>query len=494
MTQRTSSHRIATRVPWPALALALALSLPWAGAWLAGCSQKSTDDPGQSTAEAPAPLVPANTANTANQTAPALDTPASAAAGEPASPSVEPVPEPEPEPAPVPGQDFIAEAAMLYRVVACAGDGEIPGHLDAKVVSRHCALLDERKEQYRARYVGRAKDFIAGLRPSGLPHVVVYPFGGGDLISALVAFPDAIEITTLSLEHGGDPRRVRDLARPALSSSLAAIRGQIGGMLSVSNNTSKNLSSSHQNLLPAQLSSFLIALAVHDYTPTRVRYFTLEDDGSVHYLEEAEIATMQDQRARKLKGDWTQPNFSPAFSNVEIEFRPRGSGPDMPVRIHRHLAANLGDKSLAENPAVMRHLEARGRIAAMTKAASYLLWRTDFATIRDYLLGNMVWMLSDSTGVPPFYARRAGMKQTTLGRFTSSFLEAPEQHNEAFRKLWASQPYRALPFRFGYVDSESRPHLLITEPAATAKPIRSPERSPGPDAKKTASPPSNTAN
>ncbi len=36
-----------------------------------------------------------------------------------------------------------------------------------------------------------------------LPEAVVYPFGGGDLLSALAAYPDAAEYTTLSLELAG---------------------------------------------------------------------------------------------------------------------------------------------------------------------------------------------------------------------------------------------------------------------------------------------------
>jgi hypothetical protein len=134
------------------------------------------------------------------------------------------------------------------------------------------------------------------------------------------------------------------------------------------------------------------------------------------------------------------------------------------VRVHRHIAANLHDSKLEPGKGVLAHLEAKGRVSAMTKAASYLLWRGDFSEIRDYLLTNMDFMISDSTGIPPAYARKAGMVQTTLGRFESSFLNAPERHNEAFRELWAKQKYRKLTFRFGYVDSLKRAHLLITQP------------------------------
>ena len=34
-----------------------------------------------------------------------------------------------------------------------------------------------------------------------------------------------------------------------------------------------------------------------------------------------------------------------------------------------------------------------------------------------------------------------------------------------FRALWRSQPYRKLPFRFGYVDTDKQAHLVITRPA-----------------------------
>ena len=42
--------------------------------------------------------------------------------------------------------------------------------------------------------------------------------------------------------------------------------------------------------------------------------------------------------------------------------------------------------------------------------------------IRGYILDHLAWMLSDSTGVPPLYARKAGMIQETYGRYTGAFL------------------------------------------------------------------------
>src|SRR6266850_3943530 len=92
-------------------------------------------------------------------------------------------------PAPVqPGADFVAETRVLYRIAACAGDAAIPAALQP-AVDRHCHSITPYLETFRAKYLGDARAWFIAREPKDLPHTVVYPFGGGDLISALVPFP-----------------------------------------------------------------------------------------------------------------------------------------------------------------------------------------------------------------------------------------------------------------------------------------------------------------
>jgi hypothetical protein len=295
---------------------------------------------------------------------------------------------------------------------------------------------------------------------------VVYPFGGGDLLSALVAFPDATEITTISLELAGDPRRLRTLSPDALERSLGALRSEIGGLISVGSNTSENLSHQQRNDLPGQVSSFLLGLVAGGYEPVAMRYFTLDDAGAIHYLDQGEIDEI-DREAKKtqprsLKHDWQSPSFSHAFANVELQYRKPG---EAQIRVHRHIGWNLGDPYLGKHPEVIRHLEKKGAVTLLTKGASYLLWRGDFSVIRNYMLDHLAWMLSDSTGIPPAFTRRAGMIQETYGHYDGAFLEGTdERHDDAFISLWKSQKTRRLPFRFGYVDKEKQAHLVVTRP------------------------------
>jgi len=393
-----------------------------------------------------------------------------AAATQAAAPSTTLAPKPQPaSPAPAlagGGQDFTKEARLLFRVAACSGNDPVPAPL-AATVDAHCKALLPLMDLYKKKYVEGAQAFLVNLQPKGIPTTIVYPFGGGDLLSALTTYPGLSEVTTLSLEHAGDPRRIDNIDAKKLEDSLMRLRKGISGLLSLSDSTSENLMQLQRGEIPGQLAFFLIGLAIHDQEPTGLRYFRVEPDGTPHYITEADIQAVEGQHARNLNTVWKSPDFSVAFSNAELTFKPKGAA-EGTLRVHRHIAANLMDGPLAKDPRVLKHLEAKGRVTAMTKAASYILWSTGFVKIRNYLLANMEFMVSDSTGIPPRYATKAGFVQETYGTFSGPFLEANTHDAESFCELWNAQPKRALPFRYGYVDVIRQNHLLVTKRAPPA--------------------------
>jgi hypothetical protein len=361
--------------------------------------------------------------------------------------------------------DFIADARLYYRVVACKGTDPLPATLDAPVIEKHCAEMAKRYERFTEKYVTPAQAFFAQLRPATLPTTVVYPFGGGDLASALVTYPDAKEITTISLEHAGDPTRVAKLEKKSqLNASLAAYRAAIYGLLTLNDSTSENMRKLEKGGIPGQLSFHLTGMAALGYEPVSLKFIRLQDDGTIHYLTQTDFDALAKKKAKKKKGGWVDTDFSEAYTNMELSFRRVGDA-KAPVVVHRHFAWNLGDKGFRDS-ALEKHLLAKGKVAALTKAASYLIWGGGFSGIRDYLLANMTWMASDATGIPPRHAKKAGFEQVTYGTFMGPFLEEADPNIGAeMAKLWASQPRRKLPFRYGYPDSESNLHLMITKPA-----------------------------
>jgi hypothetical protein len=365
--------------------------------------------------------------------------------------------------------DFISDAKLFYRVVACGGTASpsaepLPATIDAATVQAHCAEMAKRFQHYTEKYVAPARAFFAPLRPAAVPTTVVYPFGGGDLGSALVTFPDAREITTISLEHAGDPTRLAKLDKKELRAALAAYRDASEGLLALYDSTSENMRKLEHGGIPGQLSFHITGMAALGFEPVSLKFITLDPDGKVHHLTSAEIDALASKKARRVKGNWVDTDFSEAFTHMELTFRKAGD-PRAPLIVHRHFAANLANKAFKDSP-LHKHLIAKGKFSAMTKAASYLLWLDGFSEIRDLLLANMAWMASDSTGVPPRFARKAGFVQITYGSFTGPFLEeADKATGEAMAKLWSSQPHRKLAFRYGYPDASTNLHLMITQPA-----------------------------
>jgi hypothetical protein len=361
------------------------------------------------------------------------------------------------------GADFLGDAKLFYRVVACGGTDPLPPSIDAATVEAHCAEMARRYQHYTEKYVTPARVFFGPLRPATVPTTVIYPFGGGDLGSALVTFPDAREITTISLEHAGDPTRLAKLDKKQLRAALGAYRDASEGLLALYDSTSENMRKLERGGIPGQLSFHITGMTALGFEPVSLKFFTLGPDGTVHYLTAAEIEALAPKKAKKVKGGWVDTDFSEAFNNMELTFRKAGD-PGAPLVVHRHLAANLANQAFKGSP-LHKHLLAKGKFSAMTKAASYLMWADSFSEIRDFLLANMVWMASDSTGVPPRFAKKAGFTQTTYGTFTGPFLEeADRSTGEAMAKLWASQPHRKLPFRYGYPDANANLHLMITQP------------------------------
>ena len=97
----------------------------------------------------------------------------------------------------------------------------------------------------------------------------------------------------------------------------------------------------------------------------------------------------------------------------------------------------------------------------MTKAATHLLWNDHFTLIRGWLVDHTDWMVSDSTGIPPGSRSPAGYMQDTYGTFDgpAPFGTPDARDASDLKHLFASEPTRDLPFRYGYPDkARSRPH------------------------------------
>jgi hypothetical protein len=293
-----------------------------------------------------------------------------------------------------------------------------------------------------------------------VPKKVVYPFAGGDLSTALTVYPDADEITTLSLEPAGDPRSLAVLQGKDLTKALAKVQYELRFLYKVNfSNTLNMIEAMRGGALPTELIFGLSALKLHGFELVALRYFNLGEDGSLQYLTDDDVRKAPDPAKKGTAG---KRNL--VFANAEVRFRRPGGR----VQVWRHIRKNLGDRTskgigdgLAADGRTIKHLEAKGPVAGMTKAASYLLSWDSFSIIRGYLLKNVMWMVSDATGVAPKWGKPAGFEYETYGMFERPHISAGEAIAKDWRAEFAAQQPRPLPFRFGYHDKSAKNHLII---------------------------------
>ncbi len=399
--------------------------------------------PQSESASAPLPVVTAQ----ASASAPVPELSAPVASSDPSLIPAPPAPEP-----PLAGEDFVAQARTLFRVAACGPVGDVPSRFDAAVVTAHCDELRHAYDDYTRGWVDIAQPFIAALRPSSLPRVAVYPFGGGDLAGALATFPDAAEITTISLEPAGDVRAIDTMPADRLGRELWAHRSHLERLFEKAHSRTDNLDKESKADLPGEIVFDLAALVVHKLEPVGLRYFRLRPDGSLLYVTAGDI-----------EGTKSSTELRALFTNVELRFRKLGE-PNATVQVLRHISYNLDDAHLGADPALLAHLSAKGKVAAMTKAASHLLWSDHFSIIRGWLAAHTDWMISDSTGIPPRVAVPAGFAEDAYGTFSgpAQFGLIDARDAADVKRLFDTQPRRELPFRYGYPDQAGRAHLIVT--------------------------------
>jgi hypothetical protein len=356
------------------------------------------------------------------------------------------------------GHDFTAEGKALLAVGAC-GDLPPPEGFPKDVLSEHCDVIKKAQQDYLDQWVKPAREFFAAHVPKDVPKKVVYPFAGGDLSTALTVYPDADEITTLSLEPVGDPRDLGILKGKDLVAALKKVEYELKFLYRVNfSNTINMIDAMRSGQLPTELIFALSAMKIHGYELVSLRYFSLNQDGSIHYLDDDDLKKAGDAaKAAAQKRNWF-------FANAEIEFKKPGGR----VQVYRHIRANLGNDDgsgigagTKSDPRVIKHLEAKGQIAAMTKAASYLLSWESFSIMRDYLMAHVVWMVSDATGIAPKWGRPAGYDYETYGQFVGPHIPAGNGISKDWRTEFAAEPKRDLPFRFGYYDKKNANHLII---------------------------------
>src|SRR5262249_6771099 len=155
---------------------------------------------------------------------------------------------------------------------------------------QHCQMLTAGYAEYKREWLAVAMPFIAKIRPANTPTTVVYPFGGGDLVSALATFPDGLEFTTISLEIAGDVRPIMNADNKRLEKELATLREHLAKLFLKAHSRTVNLDIETKGAIPGEAAFTMAALAIHGFEPVSYRYFDFNPDGTLKWLGDEDFA------------------------------------------------------------------------------------------------------------------------------------------------------------------------------------------------------------
>lgn len=326
-----------------------------------------------------------------------------------------------------------------------------------------CRSLSSAMVRYRSRKVPPLRAFLRNKLPSKRPSTLLYPFSGGDALTAIAAFPHQRRYVLLSLEQGGSPTPIA--AMSAIQSRRARRHFLHTSRRMLMNDFSHtiDLQEPEGKRLPGLLPLLLFGLRTHDARVTGMRTFRITVQGTLVYFNRAELARAG-RWPRREKGKarygrlWSDPHYNQPYSHIELRFRLPGDNAD---RVLHHVAVDLSNPGLKNAPGLDRFLSRLGPHNLMIKAASYLMWKPRYADVRNLILRQARVLVADTSAPPPDHLRSHGLKVQVFGRFSCPMLRSFRRRAGHWRREFRRQKPPLLPFRFGYTDCRRQYHLVL---------------------------------
>ena len=364
-----------------------------------------------------------------------------------ASATQSPVPAPAAAPAPAPRPEPKYPLAPASREADDAGRflAGLPGTEGSPFAAleqtaawtQHRTELDEAWRTVETQSLPAMRDFQkAELSEKAIVDApLFYPFSGPDALMMTVLFPDNPTYLMVALEPPGTIATAKRFAPEKLTGTLGSIRETVYSELHRSFFITREMDKQFRGQVTDGLMPPILLLLVRSgHTILGHRYVQLADDGTI-----ADAKT----GPGKNKG-------------VQLDFR---RGADGPVQQLFYFSANLEDKYLNANPAMLKFLDRLTGATTMFKSTSYMPHHATFSTIRDKSLKASAAVLQDDSGIPYRFFAAPGWRVQLFGEYTKPYGSFAYMAQPDLRKAYEAPTRKPLAFRIGYGFSKVESNL-----------------------------------
>ncbi len=271
---------------------------------------------------------------------------------------------------------------------------------------------------------------IAETRPT-----VFYFFSGPDFLYANAFYPKAKTYVLAGLEPVGT---VPDLVamRGSVAHELAALRGSLSTILSVSFFITKNMKSQlHAGRVNGALPILYVFLVRSGYTIREATPVRVDADGALQ------------TGADTGRGGGVANGIKIVFADSDGE-----------ARTLYYFSTNLADDGV-KNSGFLKFCETLAPGDSFIKSASYLLHSGGFTKVRDFLIANSAAMVQDDSGIPLQYYDPQKWDLQPFGRYLGPIGVFPGRYQQKYAELFKKS--KPIDFGIGYRHRPAESNLLL---------------------------------
>ncbi len=264
---------------------------------------------------------------------------------------------------------------------------------------------------------------------------VFYMFSGPDFLYPSALFPSAQTYILCGREPVGSVPNIDSLSSEALPKALANLRRSLGSVLSWSFFITKQMRAdlSHKQLI-GTLPVLYVFLARTGATIESVSLLSLDSDGNI-------VDNGKTHGAKIV------------FAN--------SSGRQQTLY---YFSTDLSDDGIKTAPGFMKFCENEAPGLTLLKAASYLMHRSRFPKVRDFLLTCSKVIVQDDSGIPRKFFDDNKWNIRYCGKYVGPIRSFKKFWQPNLAKSYAATTPDPLGFGFGYEWRPNRSSLIIATP------------------------------
>ena len=294
--------------------------------------------------------------------------------------------------------------------------------------------------------------------PASSDRTVFYPFSGPDFANVNAFFPRARTYVLVALEPLGEIPKFSAMNDGQFKSYFQSMKNSLRDILNINYFISAHMDAEIERTeIKGVLSVLLFMLAQSSAQVLDVRYLTMGLDGRVR--EFPALGTT----AREFPALGTTELDLNYIHGIRISFDAADLKEKEPQTLY-YFRVNLYNQAFDRNRHFLSFLRGLGPFTTFMKSASYVMFKDNVSTARQFMLDHSRYIVQEDSGIPLKYFEPSLWSLRFYGRYVKPISAFRQDYQEDLASIYkADKKIKPLPFGFGYYFNPGEANLMFAE-------------------------------